>query len=86
MVNPNACTLQVNGQALEVPPLEGQQTGSRMLLDVLRHSLNLKATRMGCGLGQCGACTVLVNGRAANACQTPLWSLGEQPITTLAGR
>lgn len=56
-----------------------------MLLDVLRHSLNLQATRMGCGLGQCGACTVLVNGRAANACQTPLWSLGDQPITTLEG-
>lgn len=55
------------------------------LLDYLRHTAGLMATRLGCGLGQCGACTVLVDGSAVPACDTPLWSLAGKSVTTLEG-
>lgn len=53
------------------------------LLFVLRDTLGLSGTKYGCGIGQCGACTVLVDGQAARSCQTPLESLGSQSITTI---
>jgi nicotinate dehydrogenase subunit A len=56
-----------------------------LLLDVLRHDLGLTATRFGCGAGQCGACHVLVDGRAIPACTTPLWSVAGKAVTTLEG-
>jgi len=43
------------------------------LVYVLRETLNLKGTRFGCGSGQCGACTVLVDGRAQHSCELPIW-------------
>lgn len=73
-------TLTVNGQ-----PRTIAAEPDRPLLDVLRHALGLKATRLGCGLGQCGACTVLVNGQATTACNTPLWSVAGREVTTLEG-
>ena len=55
------------------------------LLYVLRNDLGLHAAKFGCGLGQCGACTVLVNGRATLSCVTPVKAVTRQPITTLEG-
>ena len=55
------------------------------LLDVLRGELGLKGSRFGCGLGQCGACFVLVDGRAVPACDTPLWSVEGRSVTTVEG-
>ncbi|HEY8358008.1 MAG TPA: 2Fe-2S iron-sulfur cluster-binding protein [Ramlibacter sp.] len=55
------------------------------LLDVLRDDLGLKATRFGCGLNQCGACHVLVDGRAQAACDTPLWAVEGKSVITVEG-
>ncbi len=55
------------------------------LLYALRDGLGLHGPKFGCGLGECGACTVLVDGKATRSCVTPLSSLGEAKITTLEG-
>lgn len=70
----------LNGQptAVEVDP-------DQSLLDVLRNTLALKATRMGCGLGQCGACTVIIDAHAVNSCDTPMWSVAGKDVITLEG-
>jgi len=55
------------------------------LLYILRNDLGLKGTRFGCGEGHCGACTVLVDGKPLQSCDTPLWSAAEHEITTVEG-
>jgi nicotinate dehydrogenase subunit A len=55
------------------------------LLYVLRDDLQLSGPRFGCGLSQCGACTVLVNGRAVRSCVYPLSRVADQAVTTLEG-
>ena len=55
------------------------------LLYALRDELGLNNPRFGCGLGQCGACTVHIDGHAVRSCITPVSSLGDRKITTLAG-
>jgi nicotinate dehydrogenase subunit A len=70
----------VNGREVSVQGDSGQS-----LLDVLRNTLHLKATRMGCGQGACGACRVMVDGHAMSACETPLWSVQDKHITTVEG-
>jgi len=55
------------------------------LLYVLRNDLGLNAAKFGCGLGQCGACTVLVDGGAVRSCITPIGALTQSEITTLEG-
>jgi len=55
------------------------------LLYVLRNDLGLNAAKFGCGLGQCGACTVLVDGGAVRSCITPIGALGQSEVTTLEG-
>lgn len=55
------------------------------LLYALRDDLGLKNPKFGCGLAQCGACTVLVDGQPVRSCVTPVDSLGKSKITTLAG-
>jgi nicotinate dehydrogenase subunit A len=55
------------------------------LLYVLRNDLGLVAAKFGCGLGQCGACTVLVDGAPVRSCVTPIGTLGQSQITTLEG-
>lgn len=55
------------------------------LLDVLRDDLQLKATRFGCGLNQCGACHVLVDGRAQAACDTAMWAVDGKRVVTVEG-
>ena len=73
-------TLTVNGKAttVDVP-------GDMPLLWVLRDVLNLKGTKFGCGIGQCGACTVHLRGRAVRSCQTPVSAAANVAITTLEG-
>ena len=55
------------------------------LLYVLRNDLGLNAAKFGCGLGQCGACTVLVDGAPLRSCVTPIGALGQSEVTTLEG-
>ena len=55
------------------------------LLYVLRNDLQLKGTRFGCGVGMCGACTVLVDGRAVESCDVPTGSVAGRLITTIEG-
>jgi nicotinate dehydrogenase subunit A len=55
------------------------------LLYVLRDELALNGPKFGCGLSQCGACTVLLNGRPVRSCVLPLQRVGDQPVTTLEG-
>jgi nicotinate dehydrogenase subunit A len=55
------------------------------LLYALRNDLALKGTRFGCGSGQCGACFVLIDGHAAPACDTPLWSVASKQVITVEG-
>ena len=71
---------RLNGSPASVR-VDPQQT----LLDVLRNTLGLKATRLGCGLGQCGACTVILGDHAVTACDTPMWSVAGKEVTTLEG-
>jgi isoquinoline 1-oxidoreductase subunit alpha len=75
-----AYTLKVNGQSatVDAPP-------DMPLLWVLRDLMNLKGTKYGCGIGQCAACTVHLNGKAARACQTPISAVGNQAVTTIEG-
>jgi isoquinoline 1-oxidoreductase alpha subunit len=55
------------------------------LLWVLRDTLNLKGTKFGCGIGQCGACTVHVAGKAVRSCQTPMSTASNAVVTTIEG-
>src|SRR2546425_7652871 len=55
------------------------------LLYVLRNDLGLKGTRFGCGSGDCGACTLLVDGHAQRSCELPVWSVEGKSITTIEG-
>jgi len=57
----------------------------RSLLSVLRDDLDLTGTKYGCGEGQCGACTVLLDGAAVRSCVTPLRAVGGRRITTIEG-
>jgi nicotinate dehydrogenase subunit A len=70
----------VNGSA-QKPPASAQAS----LLQWLRNDLGLNGPKYGCGLGQCGACTVLVNGVAARACVIPARAMVGREITTLEG-
>jgi aerobic-type carbon monoxide dehydrogenase small subunit (CoxS/CutS family) len=73
-------TLKVNGvpRTLEAEP-------DMPLLWALRDFLNLKGAKYGCGIGACGACTVLVNGRAMRSCAVPLKALAGDEIRTIEG-
>jgi nicotinate dehydrogenase subunit A len=55
------------------------------LLYILRNDLELSGPRFGCGLSQCGACTVLIDGKPARSCVTPVVSVGAKSVTTLEG-
>ena len=75
-------TLRINGKAVVVGPADP----STPLLYLLRNDANLHGVHFGCGLGQCGACTVHVNGEAVRSCTKPLSSLtAKDEITTLEG-
>jgi nicotinate dehydrogenase subunit A len=72
--------LEVNGQRRSVSA--GPDTP---LLYVLRNDLGLVGSRFGCGTGQCGACFVIVEGKAVPSCDTPLWSVENKSVTTVEG-
>jgi nicotinate dehydrogenase subunit A len=74
-------SLRVNGRSVNVDSWDPAQP----LLYVLRNSLGLRAVKFGCGLGQCGACTVLVDGKAVRSCSTPIRQLEGRAVTTLEG-
>jgi carbon-monoxide dehydrogenase small subunit len=71
---------RVNGEEVT---LEGHPMSR--LLDVLRHDLKLTGTKEGCGEGECGACSVLVDGRLTNSCLLPLAHAAGTAITTIEG-
>jgi nicotinate dehydrogenase subunit A len=72
--------LNINSQQLDV-----DADPRTPLLYVLRDDLKLNAAKFGCGLGQCGACTVLVNGEPVFSCVTPIAVLANKEVTTLEG-
>ena len=76
-----AYQFQVNGKATTVDSWDPDQP----LLYILRNSLGLHGSKFGCGLGQCGACTVLIDGKAARSCLTPIKQAVGHSITTLEG-
>ena len=72
--------LRVNGKSRSVPA-----EPERMLLGVLRDELGLTGAKYGCGEGQCGACTVLLNGRPTRSCLTPASAVAGGKIVTIEG-
>ena len=72
--------LNVNGKVMEadVDP-------DTPLLWALRDSLGIVGPKFGCGVAQCGACTVHLNGQAVRSCQVPVSTVGDQPVTTIEG-
>jgi nicotinate dehydrogenase subunit A len=77
---PQTYRLRVNGEAREATV-----EGDTPLLYVLKNDLELSGAKFGCGLAQCGACTVIVGGAAVRSCRTEVRSIGNREITTLEG-
>lgn len=74
-------TLNINGERRELKDVDP----STPLLWILRDTLGLTGTKFGCGMAQCGACTVHVNGSATRACITPISSLQNAEVTSIEG-
>jgi nicotinate dehydrogenase subunit A len=75
-----AISLKVNGTSRSVPA-----EPDTPLLYVLRNDLELNGAKFGCGLAQCGACAVLIDGKAVRSCVTPIGALERSEITTIEG-
>ncbi len=75
---PEAIQFTLNGKAVSLTA-----AADTPLLYVLRNDCGLKAAKFGCGLGQCGACNVLIDGRPQASCDVPLWSVGGKNVVTL---
>ncbi len=73
-------SLHVNGKAYQV-----ETDPQTPLLWVLRETIGLTGTKYGCGIGQCGACTVHIDGQPVRSCSVQLGSVAGQPITTIEG-
>ena len=73
-------TLTINGRAWS-----GEAHADASLLDLLRDQLQLTGAKLSCGEGQCGSCTVLVDGRAVNACMTPATAADRKTVVTVEG-
>ena len=80
MFKPQAIEFKVNGESrrVEVFPIA-------RLLDVLRAELQLTGTKEGCGEGECGACTVIIDGQIANSCLVPMAQVAGAEVTTIEG-
>lgn len=76
----NELTLQINEKSISL-----ETENSRTLLEVLREDLGLVGAREGCGIGMCGACTVLLDGRAISSCLTLAVQAAGHEITTIEG-
>ena len=72
--------LKINGKSLEV-----DVDPSTPVLWVIRDHLNLLGTKFGCGIAQCGACTIHMNGAAVRSCVLPVSSVGDSELTTIEG-
>ena len=72
---------EVNGKRVSVTPASDDTP----LLDVLRNTLGLMGTRFGCGLEQCGSCTVLIDGQPEKSCAKPVWSVAGKSVVTIEG-
>jgi aerobic-type carbon monoxide dehydrogenase small subunit (CoxS/CutS family) len=77
---PTITELRVNGKAVRL-----NADAERTLLSVLREDLDLTGTKYGCGEGDCGACTVLIDGAAVRSCQRRVGTVGTKEITTIEG-
>jgi aerobic-type carbon monoxide dehydrogenase small subunit (CoxS/CutS family) len=77
---PSAVSLTLNGK-----PVRLETDGKRTLLWVLRTDLGLTGTKYGCGVGLCGSCTVVVDGRAVRSCRTSLADVQGRQVTTIEG-
>ena len=77
---PQTMQLKINGTIHSVTA-----EADRSLLSVLREELKLTGAHYGCGEGQCGACTVLLDGKAARSCITPVSSVGRRQVVTIEG-
>ena len=77
---PSNINLLINGQTFHI---DAGPTDT--LLSVLREQLDLTGSKYGCGEGQCGACTVLIDGKAHRSCITPVWSVTSKSVTTIEG-
>jgi isoquinoline 1-oxidoreductase subunit alpha len=73
-------TININGNIKTV-----SVASDTPLLWVLRDNLSLVGTKFGCGIGQCGACTVHIDGEPSRSCQTPISTLGNRKVTTIEG-
>ncbi|MBQ4916030.1 (2Fe-2S)-binding protein [Maribacter sp. MMG018] len=73
-------SIKINGKTQEL-----EVDGSTPMLWVLRDHLNLVGTKYGCGIAQCGACTIHLDGNAVRSCQLPVSAVGEKEITTIEG-
>ena len=76
-----AFEFEVNGERISVTPASDDTP----LLDVLRNALGLMGTRFGCGLEQCGSCTVLVDGQPEKSCGKPVWAVAGKSVVTIEG-
>jgi aerobic-type carbon monoxide dehydrogenase small subunit (CoxS/CutS family) len=77
---PTKYALLINGRSYSV-----ETDPDAFLLYILREQLDLTGTKYGCGEGQCGACTVLIDGRAHRSCMTPVSTASSKSITTIEG-
>lgn len=77
----NKITFELNGKRVSIDPEDPQMP----LLYALRNDLELKGPKFGCGLGQCGACTVIVEGTAVRSCLTSISSVAKKCVQTLEG-
>ena len=73
-------SLDINGKRHDL-----DVSGDMPLLWVIRENVGLTGTKFGCGLGQCGACTVHINGEPARSCSTPLADVAGKQVTTIEG-
>jgi aerobic carbon-monoxide dehydrogenase small subunit len=76
----DAYRFRVNGEPVELPV-----PGMRRLLDALREDLGLTGTKEGCGEGECGACSVLVNGQVVDSCLVPVCQVDGSDVRTVEG-
>ena len=79
-MNNQDLTFQLNGRpvSLKIPP-------DTLLVDLLRDRLGLKGTKIGCREGECGACTVLLDGAPVNSCILPAWKVHDRSVVTIEG-